>query len=183
MAKFFFLTARVCFFAGLLNAQNAMRHAVTLDTGGMIPLSGWKTIAYSAGPALRTGYEIRLATFFAAEAGWTRAWMRGTTCNRFGCEHPRRQLRLVDFGLRGVAPLASGRIELSIGMGGGHAWLSDSYLNELLLQYSARATVAVDSPNRFRVGATIRTWRDLGRPTQQWLSVTAGVTYGFGGRL
>lgn len=108
------------------------------------------------------------------------------SCGRLGCTHPRDGLKLLDYGVRGVLPLAADRVELSIGIGGGHIWYSresgDSYFNDALLQYSGKATVALDSSKRFRIGLTIRAWRDVGRPSQQWLSTGAIVSYGFGGR-
>jgi hypothetical protein len=30
------------------------------------------------------------------------------------------------------------------------------------------------------LGFTVRTWRDLGRPIQQWLSTTVSLIYGLG---
>jgi len=66
--------------------------------------------------------------------------------------------------------------------GRGYIWYGpdDHYYNGSLLQYSGRATVAVDRRRHFRVGFTVRTWRDTGRPIQQWLSTTVSMVYGFG---
>jgi hypothetical protein len=92
------------------------------------------------------------------------------------------EVSFLDYGLRGIVPVAAGRVELSAGLGGGYIWYGpdDSYYNGSLLQYSGKATVAIDHHKHFRVGFTIRTWRDLGRPTQQWLSTTLSVVYGLG---
>jgi hypothetical protein len=169
--------------AGVLAAQDgAARHSLEVGGGGVFPIGGWKASEYSAGPGLHAGYELRLWKYVAAEAGWTGSWLPGTSCSRFGCTHPRGEVGFLDYGLRGILPVAAGRVELSAGLGGGYIWygLDDRYYNSSLLQYSGRATVAVDHHKHFRVGFTIRTWRDLGRPTQQWLSTTVSVVYGLG---
>ena len=169
--------------AGVLAAQDgAARHSLEAGGSGVFPISGWKASEYSAGPGLHAGYELRLQKHVAAEAGWTGSWLPGTSCTKFGCEHPRGKVSFLDYGLRGIFPVAAGRVELSAGLGGGYIWygLDDRYYNTPLLQYSGRATVAIDHHQHFRVGFTVRTWRDLGRPTQQWLSTTVSVVYGLG---
>ena len=172
-------------FAGTLAAQGSvMRHKLELDGAGVFPVSGYKAEEYSVGPGLRAGYELRLQKHIAADIGWTAAWLRGTSCSRFGCTYPRYQNRLVDYGLRGVLPLAQDRVELSVGLGGGYIWFDQSsgdspYSNSSLLQYSVETTVAIDRSRRIRMAFSIRAWRDVGRPTQQWLSTAAGISYGF----
>ena len=42
-----------------------------------------------------------------------------------------------------------------------------------------KAAIALDRNGHWRVNFTARTWRDLGRPIQQWLSTAAGISYGF----
>ena len=170
--------------AGVLAAQDgAARHSLEAGGGGVFPLSGWKASEYSAGPAVHAGYQLRLQKYVAVEAGWTGSWLPGTSCSRFGCEHPVGRVGFLDYGLRGIVPVAAGRVELSAGLGGGYIWYGPGdapYYNGSLLQYSGRATVAIDHHKHFRVGFTIRTWRDLGRPIQQWLSTTVSVVYGLG---
>lgn len=82
--------------------------------------------------------------------------------------------------------MVADRVELSVGSGGGYIWydrgFENSFLDSALLQYSGKATFAFDHRKRFRLGFTVRTWRDLGRPTQQWLSTTGSVVYGIGCR-
>jgi hypothetical protein len=96
-------------------------------------------------------------------------------------------LKLLDYCLRGVAPLAAGRVEFSVGVGGGYVWHQYGFSglfgsNQPLLQYSGKAAFALDRQGRSRVSLTLRTWRDIGRPTQQWLSTTVGVVVGLGRR-
>jgi hypothetical protein len=169
--------------AGVLAAQDdAARHNLEVGGGGVFPIGGWKASEYSAGPALHVGYQLRFQKYLAVEAGWTGSWLPGTSCTKFGCEHPVGEVGFLDYGLRGIAPVAAGRVELSVGLGGGYIWYGNdyNYFNSELLQYSGRATVAIDHRKHFRVAFTIRTWRDLGRPTQQWLSTTVSLAYGLG---
>ena len=172
---------------GVLSAQVPIpRASIELDGAGVFPVSGFKAKEYSTGPGLRVGGEFRLHRNLLAETGWTGAWM-GTdyACNRFGCSYGRLENKFLDYGLRGVLPVAGGRIDLSVGVGGGYVWFDsgsgDNYFyNGSLLQYSGKAAIALDRKGRWRANFTVRSWRDLGRPIQQWLSTTAGVSYGFG---
>jgi len=170
-------------FMRILAAQDGeTRHNLEVGGSGVYPIGGYWASEYSAGPALHAGYGLRLHKYLAAEGGWTGSWLPGTSCSRYGCEHPREQVGFLDYGLRGIVPVASGRVELSAGLGGGYVWFGpdNHYYNSSLLQYSGRATVALDRHQHFRVGFTVRTWRDTGRPIQQWLSTTVSVFYGFG---
>ena len=171
-------------FIRVLAAQDgAARHSVEFGGGGVFPVGGYLASEYSAGPALHAGYELRLLKYLAAEGGWTGSWLPGSSCTRYGCEHPVGRVGFLDYGLRGIVPVADGRVELSAGLGGGYIWYGPGdapYYNGSLLQYSGRATVAVDRRRHFRVGFTVRTWRDTGSPIQQWLSTTVSVVYGFG---
>ena len=99
------------------------------------------------------------------------------------CISSRQYLKFLDYGLRGTAPLAGGRLDLSIGAGGGYVWNQwKTYNNGALFQYSGKATYALDRKGRVRVGFTLRFWRDLGRPTQQWFSTSGSVIVGLGSR-
>jgi hypothetical protein len=171
---------------GCLHAQAGFdRHTLDLSTSGVFPIGGYKAEEYSSGPGLRAGYEFRISKYVAADGGWTAAWMPGLECSRFGCTHPTNEMRFLDYGVRGVLPLAAGRVQLSVGLGGGYVWFDKAsgdsyYYNGSLFQYSGRATVAVGSGGHWRLGFSLRTWRDLGRPIQQWLATSGGISYGFG---
>jgi hypothetical protein len=175
--------------AGASYAQSAFaRHNLEFGAAGVFPLSGYRATSYNAGPGWHAGYELRLFEYLGAEAGFTEAWPVTTeTCNRFGCTNSRQPLKLLDYGLRGVAPLGAGRVELSIGLGGGYIWHPFGYSgpfgpNQPLFQCSGKAGFAVDRQRRLRLSLTVRAWRDLGRPTQQWLSTSGGMTLSLGGR-
>jgi hypothetical protein len=185
----FVLLSCLALLAGPSYAQSPVgRHNFEFGVAGVFPVSGYRTSAYSAGPGWRAGYELRLVKHLGAEAGFTAGWPVGTdTCSRFGCTYSRHNLNLLDYGLRGVAPLAAGRVELSIGLGGGYVWHQYGFSgpfgpNQGLFQYSGKAALALDRKGRVRVSFTVREWRDLGRPTQQWLSTTVGVIVGLGSR-
>jgi hypothetical protein len=173
--------------AGALSAQVSIPRAdIEIDAVGVFPVGGYKAEEYSSGPGLRVGGDFRLLRNLMVEGGWTAAWNATFyDCSRFGCSYSRLENKFLDYGLRGVLPLAAGRVELSVGVGGGYIWFdkasSDNYYyNGSLLQYSGKAAVALDRHGRWRANFTIRTWRDLGRPIQQWLSTAAGISYGFG---
>jgi len=173
----------ISLFTGVLAAQDGVaRHSLEVGGSGLFPVSGWKASEYSAGPGLHAGYQLRLQKYVAVEGGWTGSWLPGTSCSRYGCEHPRGEVGFLDYGLRGIVPVDAGRVELSAGLGGGYIWFGpdDRDFNSSLLQYSGRATVAIDHRRHFRLGFTVRTWRDLGRPIQQWLSTTVSLIYGLG---
>jgi hypothetical protein len=172
--------------AEILGAQSgSARHDFDFGATGIFPVSGYRTASYSAGPGWRGGYELRIMKHLGADVGFTEGWPVITDCERLGCTYSRQSLKLLDYGLRGVAPIAAGRIELSIGLGGGYVWHPHGFSgrfgpNQALLQYSGKAAFALTRSRRIRVTFGLRTWRDLGRPTQQWLSTAAGLSYGFG---
>jgi hypothetical protein len=172
---FFLLTAS-------LYPQDHARHNLEIGGGGLFPLNGYIADNYSPGPAWRAGYELKLLKPLGVETGFTQAWPEGSVCNRFGCEHPRETLKLLDYGLRGHLPLIDSRLDLSAGVGGGQIWYQrdSGFNNGALFQYSGKAAVALDPAARFKLAVTVRAWRDLGRPTQQWLSTTGSLILGFG---
>jgi len=188
MKRLTFLSIFLILMAGALCAQIPIpRLSAEIDAAGLVPVGGYKAEEYSSGPGLRAGGEFRLNRYLAVDAGWTGAWMATDyNCSRFGCANSRLENKFLDYGLRGVLPLASGRVELSIGIGGGYIWFDKlsndaSYYNGSLLQYSGKVAAGLDRNGHWRANFTVRTWRDLGRPIQQWLSTAAGISYGFGG--
>jgi hypothetical protein len=170
-----------------LQAQyTAPLHNFEFGAAGVVPLNGYGTNGFNAGAGWRAGYQLRLLKHLGGEAGFTEAWpIAIDTCltATFTCFSSRQYLKLLDYGLRGVVPLAGGRVELSLGVGGGYVWNQwKTYNNCALVQYSGKAAFALDRKGRVRVGFTLRLWRDLGRPTQQWISATGSVIVGLGSR-
>ena len=171
----------ILLFSGIATAQTVVaRHNLEIGGGGVFPVGGYLADYYSPGPAGRAGYELRLFRPVGAEVGITEAGLPGTSCSRFGCDHPRETLKLLDYGLR--AHLTRGRVDLSAGAGGGQIWYEygTPFNNASLFQYSGKAAIGLDRGNHFQLALTIRTWRDLGRPTQEWLSTTASFIFAFG---
>ena len=161
-----------------------LRQEVSVGAGALSPLSGYKAEDHTDGFDLRVGYQLRWKRHIGAEVGWTGAWPSRTEFGRDFEQMVRDRLQLVDYGLRGIVQIARDRVELSAGVGGGYIWYdqgsSNSYLNGSLLQYSGRVAAPLNSRRRLWVGVTVRVWRDLGRPTQQWLSTSGDLTYRFG---
>lgn len=187
MARLPILSLLLALSAGALSAQVPVTRAnVEIDAAGVYPVGGLKAEEYTNGPGLRVGGELRLHRNLVAEAGWTGAWSATDyDCSRFGCSYSRLENKFLDYGVRGVLPLAAGRVELSLGVGGGYIWFSPTsgdnlYYNGSLFQYSGKAAVALNRNGRWRINFTVRAWRDPGRPIQQWLSTAAGISYGFG---
>jgi hypothetical protein len=180
------LSLFLVFSAATLPAQIPIPRAnAEIDAAGVSPVGGYLANAYSSGPGLRAGGDFRVTKYLAADAGWTGAWMSlDNGCKYPPCSYPQLENKFLDYGLRGVLPLAGGRVEFSVGVGGGYIWFDrtsgDSYHNGTLFQYSGKAAVALDRSGHWRVNLTVRTWRDLGSPIQQWLSTAAGISYGFG---
>ena len=178
------LFASLGLLADPLHAQYSARlHSFEFGAAGVIPLNGY---GYSAGAGWRAGYQLRVLKHLGGEAGFTEAWpIAIDTCltANFTCLSSRQYVKLLDYGLRGVAPLAGGRVELSVGAGGGYVWNQwKTYNNGALFQYSGKAAFALDRKGRVRLSFTLRFWRDLGRPTQQWISTAGGVVVGLGRR-
>jgi hypothetical protein len=172
---------------GTLSAQVPItRTNIEIDAAGVFPVDGFKAEEYSTGPGLRVGGEFRFHRNLVAEGGWTGMWMATYyDCSHSGCSYSRLENKFLDYGLRGVLPLVGGRVEISLGVGGGHIWFDsasgdNNYYNGSLFQYSGKAAVGLDRDGHWRVNFTVRAWRDISRPIQQWLSTAAGISYGFG---
>jgi len=107
-------------------------------------------------PSFVGEYEFGLHKYVAATIGVDNLLLNrdvGTFTNW-------ERITLVFFGLRATVPLSEGRVELFAGGGG--------------------ARFALDQAQRFRIGPTVRFYRDLDRPTQEWLSLSADFSFRFG---
>jgi hypothetical protein len=149
-------------------------------------VSGYRTDAFHNGPSFSGEYEFGLHRFVAANIGVENFLLNFDTFSRFGTSTSRERVTLMPFGLRGIVPVAAGRVELFTGTGGAVLWSSEYNLaagfeaDKLLWHLNGGARIAIDRAKHFRVGPTVRLYRDLGRPTQQWVSVTADFSYRFG---
>ena len=155
----------------------------TAGVGGVFPQSGAYTVApFHDGPTFSGEYEFGLHKFLAADIGVENFLPNYDTGSRLGGAVSRERVTLLSFGLRGVLPLG-GRAELFAGTGGAKRGSSNDfnpYGNSLLWQLNGGVRLALDRAKHWRVGPTVRLYRDLGRPTEEWLSVTGEVGYRFG---
>jgi hypothetical protein len=96
----------------------------------------------------------------------------------------RVRVTLLPYGLRGILPVANNRGELFIGTGGAYYWratdIDYSSASGTLWQANAGARLALDRGRRFWLGTTLRLYRDTGRPTQAWVSVTGDLGFRLG---
>jgi hypothetical protein len=166
------------------SAQRLGSSTFIVGAGGAFPVSGYQTFPFHTGLSVAGEYELGLHRFFAANIGVDNFVMNVDNFTRFGSFLTRERVTLMPFGLRAIAPLGEGRGELFAGTGGAYLWTSDydlhSFGGGLLWQLNGGVRVAIDRAKHFRVGGTARFYRDLGRPTQEWVSVTGDFSVRFG---
>lgn len=145
--------------AALAHAQSEMRNTVTVS-GGFAHNVGNSCCGESA-PSLALTYAYRLFPHVDLEAGVDTTLSLGTRSvgANYNVNADDRFL-WVPFGLKGVLPLRSGRVELSVGAGGTY----EKYLvgNNSFLQSrdswggyaSTGVAVALDGRRHFWVGAS-----------------------------
>lgn len=154
--------------------------------GGAFPVAGSGTSAFHNGPSFAGEYELGLHKYVAATFGVENYLLPFDNYSRWGSTSTRERVTLMPFGLRGVVPVAGGRAELFAGVGGAQLWSSEYNLGQpyygsnFLFHLNGGARIALDRAQHFRLGPTVRYYRDVGRPTQQWLSLSADFSYRFG---
>jgi hypothetical protein len=172
--------------AGAGMAQGlAARQRATLAFGGAAPATGWKLYPLEPSVALDANYRFMFQRFIGVEAGLVGAWPTVYSFSRFGASPDRTSFVMLPFDLVGVAPLARGRCELFAGFGGGRVWepgLGESFnpRSAMLLHATGGLSLALDARQRFRLDLRTRLLQDPGRPTQQWVITTGGLSYSFG---
>lgn len=158
---------------------------ITIGAGAAFPGSGYRAFRFQTGAAFTVEYEFRLHKYFAATIGMENDVH---TAKNFGREpQPDSRERITRFplGLRAILPISEGRLELFAGSGGAPYNTSDYELsntflkNALLWHVNGGFRVALDNKHRFFVGPTVRHYRDVGRPTEQWTSLTAEFGFRF----
>ncbi len=103
------------------------------------------------------------------------------TFTKFGSTYSRERVTLLSLGVRGIAPLRDDRIELFAGASTAHLNSSDTDLTQGILA----APVRRRRPLGNRSGASlldrphVRLTRDSGRPTEEWVSLTADFGFRF----
>ena len=173
-------------FTSVLWAQDGAKlHNLEIGGGGIFPVAGYIANNSHSGPAGMASYELRLLKPLGAEIGYLEGSVPGAVCSRFGCEYPRAALSLLNYGLRGHLCWRDCRLDVSLGVGGAYVWNESyqGYADGTLFQYSAKVSVALDHSKHFRLAGTVRTYRDLGSPTQQWITTTGSFIFAFGKRF
>ncbi len=159
-----------------------LRNRASFSAAGVASMSGYLSNNYSVGSGFDTGYSFRFTRFTAAEMSYSTAWLGYAICAHWGCVDERDRAHFVNYGLRFILPLRSDRVQLSAGIGGAHVHLPDDtnyFGTQTLLQYSVGASVALDRRSHWRLESMLRFYRDTGRPTQQWVMPSAGISYNF----
>jgi hypothetical protein len=79
-------------------------------------------------------------------------------------------------------PLRNDRIETHVGFGGAHSLFKPKVEEQVWLVYGqVGANYAIDADRRYRVGMSVRWYRDpIGRPVQQWIAVGGEISYSWG---
>lgn len=203
--KRFLLSLSFAFAVSPVLAQEAAHTStVTLSVGGQ-PYS-YNYFDEHAGPAAGARYEFRVWKYFALEAGVDNLLPEahrgivlpvipsGETIVTIGpgCTScvivpvsERSQVTLLPFGAKGILPLANGRLELFLGLGGAYSWHFDArFANALLAQGSLGGRFALDHKHHFWLGSSIRGYStgysNHGADKQTWLSWTADFGIRFG---
>jgi hypothetical protein len=185
MRAFLILLGTLTNFTALAADLHFAASTLVAGFGGAFPASGYRTFAFHNGPSLSAEYEFGVHRFAAATIGVENFLLPFDNTSKFGTSITRERVTLMPFGLRGIVPVANGRVELFAGTGGAVLWSSEYNLahpfqgDKLLWHLNGGARIAIDRAKHFRIGPTVRHYRDLGRPTQQWVSATADFSYRF----
>jgi hypothetical protein len=170
--------------AFIAQAQDLGSSTLTAGFGGAFPVSGYRTSPFHAGLAFTADYEIGLHRYLAANVGLDNYLLNFDNYTRGGIFNTRERVTLLPFGVRGIVPL-SRRADFFVGTGAAYLWSTAPDLSlyggeGFLWQVNGGVRVKLGTSERWRVGATVHFYRDLGRPTQQWTSLTAEFGYHFG---
>lgn len=197
----------------VFNASTLLAQEAT-HTSTVILSAGGQTYSYNrfderGGPALDGHYEYRLWKYLALEAGVDSLFPKthtglvlpvisngqlpgpvsvGSICTAcvIAPVAERTQVTMLPFGAKGILPIAGGRAEFFVGMGGAYAWHVDygQSRDALLAQASLGGRLALDRKRRYWLGTSVRGYSTgyshYGYNRQTWLSWTAdfGVRFG-----
>ncbi len=182
-------------------AQDAVHTStITLSAGGETPTAN--DFGEGSGPVFNGNYEYRVWKHVAVEAGADTMLPAKTDylfvdilpgTNLIGVttlqtnspyvltERGRTWVTLLPFGLKGILPLAGGRLELFAGLGGAYALHShDSCCNAMLMRASVGGRFALDKRRHYWLGTSGQFSSNVGGYRQEWLSWTADFGLRFG---
>jgi hypothetical protein len=168
----------------IVSAQDAGRSTVSIGAGGGFPAEFLRTDELSHGPAFSATYEFRLFRYLAPEIGLLDFLPNLTSSSPHGTSVVRERVTLLSFGVRGILPLARGKVELFAGPSAVHIWSDDYDLTgygapSWLIQIDGGFRVAIDRKRHFWVGPRCAFARDGGRPTEEWVSLTGDFGFRF----
>src|SRR5271165_21141 len=111
MRKIRLLLLASCFSITVFS-QEAGRNTVSIGVGGGFPVTGRRTEGIANGAAFSASYEFRLFKYLAPEVDVVNLIPNVEYGSKFGIVTSRERVTLLSFGVRGIAPLSPGRIEL-----------------------------------------------------------------------
>ncbi len=181
----------------------AERSSISVSVGGE---TGLGDEFKGSGPFTGANYEFRVGRFFSIDAGqdtWLPAGrtavpfsflpgptggtispiLLSTTVTGVTVPVSTRFVTTAFHGtVRGILPLAKGRVELFAGIGPGYAWnLEGSPLpSGPIVDAEAGAQLALDKGQRFWLGAGIQYFLNFRHDEQEWLASSASFTFRFG---
>jgi hypothetical protein len=161
------------------------RSTVSIGAGGGIPAGGYLTDPFSSGPAFAATYEFRAFRCFAPSIGVANFLPNYMNYDEYATTKTRERVTLLSLGFRSVLPLAHGRVELFAGPSATHIGSSVYELTQAypsppwLFEVDGGGRMAIDRHRHFWIGPTARFTRDIGRPTEEWVSLTGDVGFRF----
>jgi len=188
-----------------LFAQNAV-HSSTLTLSAGEATTAINPFGQSNGPAFGATYEFRALKYLALDTGVTtmlpKTWnyellpvfippsvippnqvLIGLCSN--GCvaifQQDRSPVTLVPFGVKGILPLWSNRLELFAGGGGAYAFHAGGRGRDaMLVQGNLGGRTALDRAHRFWLGTSGHFYSNFGSGRQEWTtwSVDFGIRFG-----
>ncbi len=184
----------------LLAQDGLYSSTITFSAGGEVPTRN--DFGESSGPSFTGNYEYRMFKHLALEAGVDTILPKtenyqvlpvigsgfsgpvsfcATGCVFF-TESNRTRVTLVPFGVKGILPLWSNRLELFAGFGGAYAFHSDfgSYADAMLVQESLGGRVALDQGHHFWLGTSGHYYSNFGSLRQEWATWSADFGIRFG---
>ena len=184
---------------------------VTFSAGGNV--DSYNHFGEGGGPSFAGAYEYRLWRYFGLEAGVNAILptkqgfefpaifsitSQGTATSFFTGTQPintvaipvqtRTVVTMLPFGIRGILPLAQGKLELFAGFGGAYEFNGGVHAlngrgddaNGMLGQASAGARYALDHRRHYWVGTTVRGYSNASYGKQSWVTWTADFAIRFG---
>src|SRR5581483_10889604 len=171
----------VCCLPLVVLGQSEYLGTLSFGAGGGFPAGGYRTDPFSNSTSFAAAYEFRLWKYVAPHLDLVNLLPSYASYSRYGVSYSRERVTLLSFGVRGVVPLAQGRVELFVGPDIVHVWSSESGLTSgfqaprWLLGIDGGGRIAVDRKRRFWIGPAVRFSRDGGRPTEEWVSLTGDL--------